>query len=153
MIQRVQSLFILLTLILTIVALFIPFAVIAADGTEILTVKATGLYQQMQGNEVLLSNIYPILLLISAAILLQIVTLFLFRKRKLQIRFCTFGSVLQAGIILLALFYIYQLKGDNNTIHFGFALILPLISIVSNILAGRYINKDEKLIKSLDRLR
>ncbi|PKP20615.1 MAG: hypothetical protein CVU05_08710 [Bacteroidetes bacterium HGW-Bacteroidetes-21] len=154
MIQRIQSIFILLSIIATALMFNIPFASIYHPDAGIFILKATGLYQFVQEQEILQSAIYPLLIIISITLFFQVVSLFLYKKRILQIRFCTFSILFHLGILIMAIYYVYQATSNNNaTTQYGFSLILPVIAVIMNYLASRYIMKDEKLIKSLNRLR
>jgi peptidoglycan/LPS O-acetylase OafA/YrhL len=81
--------------------------------------------------------------------LLAMAAIFLFNNRKLQLRLTYLTTVVTLG--LLTLYLIQTGQFANGTISlwciFYFAVLLCLI------LAARGISKDEKLIKSMDRLR
>ena len=95
------------------------------------------------------SSHFLLMLLTGASIALSGATIFLYKDRKLQMNLCMFGIVLSAGIFI---FYITQMnKLDKATL--ALYSILPLLVIVGYVLAYRNILKDEKLIKSLDKLR
>jgi hypothetical protein len=96
-------------------------------------------------------------ILLSAAALVALVTIFFYKKRKLQINFCI------VDIILIVCYYIvfaYNFFFVNNkvaeffgTLNYIFVAILPLISLIFIVLAIKHIKKDEKLVRSLDRIR
>ena len=91
-----------------------------------------------------------VILLVSAA--LALFTIFLFKKRMLQIRLTVFSTILLIGYYITLGVFIYMLKGDA---HFRVALgaCLPFIAIVLNWLSIRAIGKDEMLVKAYERLR
>jgi hypothetical protein len=80
--------------------------------------------------------------------ILSLVTIFLFKDRKLQIRLCLIGIAVS---ILILLFYWLEIKNVKGTISLTalFALAIP----VSYFMAFRGIRADQKLVKSLDKLR
>lgn len=90
---------------------------------------------------------FTILTILSAA--LALITIFLFRNRKLQLRLTYLGIFITA--VLLTLYCIEVVHFNTGTIAlwaiFYFAILLCFI------LAARGILKDEKLIRSMDRLR
>jgi len=98
-----------------------------------------------------------------ALILISIGTLFFYKKRILQMRLCKFGIIV--NIIFVFLIYMFAdkikdkfitellFKPEQVSIRFKTGSILPLIMIVLFLLASRYTSKDEKLVKSADRLR
>ena len=66
--------------------------------------------------------------------------------------FMTFAWLL-VGYYIAALAFYFALKNDANMFRVGWALCLPLISIILNILAVRAIGRDEVMVKAADRLR
>ncbi|MFH2143632.1 MAG: DUF4293 domain-containing protein, partial [Bacteroidota bacterium] len=81
-------------------------------------------------------------------------SVFLFKNRKLQMRVCTYSILLIIGFYGLMSFYFFKLINNLEVvIHYSFTSVLPMIAIVFIFMALRAIKKDEKLIKSVDRLR
>lgn len=81
--------------------------------------------------------------------ILAFITIFLYNNRKLQLRLCYLGIFLTA--MLLTLYFLEMNNFNGGTIAiwslFYFAILFCYI------LAARGIQKDEKLIKSMDRFR
>ena len=78
--------------------------------------------------------------------------IFNFKKRSLQIvlnRIIMFGFLLTLGFAITDRIG----SGDAQNVTFGLALLAPPIGVVLIYIANRYIKKDEKLIKSADRIR
>lgn len=92
---------------------------------------------------------FPVMLLTIAVSGLALCTLFLFKKRKLQLRLCVLGILLEALLIFL---YYKEVKTYTNGTLSIWALLHGLI-VFFFFLAAKSINKDEKLIKDSDRLR
>jgi len=90
-------------------------------------------------------------------ILLLLVIIFLYKKRTLQMKLCKLSTLLIAGLIV-AIFYVaeniksYQ-EFTGYTSDIRPAMVAPLAALVLVILANRFINKDEELVRSADRLR
>ncbi|HCS20511.1 MAG TPA: hypothetical protein DIW47_08120 [Bacteroidetes bacterium] len=93
---------------------------------------------------------------LGAVALLAFLALFLYKNRKLQLLLCGFNYLMMAGIGVFM--YLYILEGktsillqDSSEFHYSFlvAVLLPIM----NFLAMRGIFADEKLIRSMDRLR
>ncbi len=85
--------------------------------------------------------------------LLSLISIFMFKNRKLQFVLGRLNIIL--NLILLGLF-VYQslnLSGETNVSEKGVGMLLPAISIVFLVLANKAIKKDEDLVKSVDRLR
>lgn len=90
-----------------------------------------------------------ILVLTVALICIAVITIFLYKNRKLQLRIVLVGILLS-----LVVLYLY-IRETGRFIHGAYSLtaIFSLLIPVFFILAARGISKDQKLVKSLDRLR
>lgn len=153
MIQRIQSVY-----------LFIAFLLMSLLFLKsIVLMKISGTIPEQQ--EMLLYfhdqilDIYDHGILIAFTALtavLSLITIFLYRKRDLQI-LLTRGSMLIA--LLLLIFIIYLTYSDLKPIYGSIrvtpaaGLFLPFVSIIFLILAAQGIKKDNKLVRSMDRLR
>lgn len=146
MIQRIQSLYLLLA---------------AAAGAAALSFdlwRATlsnGVKQSVNA-----SSNYLLFVLYVVIILLALVTIFLFKKRKLQFRLTIFNILFGFGALAYQYYVVQQTANKLNsggvsitTASYLPASFLPIVIIILLFLAVRGIYKDEKLIKSLDRLR
>jgi len=138
MIQRQQTLWLLLSTITAILTFMFPFV----TGKEIVN--------NMEADKVVDagSNFY-LLILTGSSLILSTVIIFLFKNRKEQMLLCLLGILLTAGIIML---YILQMNKLTKAILALYA-VLPFITLVGYFMAFRRIRKDEKLVKSLDKLR
>ena len=88
--------------------------------------------------------------------IVSLIAIFMFRNRPLQMRLGYFAIVLCILLPLVAFLLMYNegtalVEGTN--IDDGVGIYLPVIGLISTILANRYIKKDNKLVKSMDRLR
>ncbi len=102
------------------------------------------------------SGHYPLLLMALVITALPLVAIFLFKNRKRQRAVTVFSVVAVVGFISVVMMRVTNFAANhptatNNTYWIG--SVLPVISIVFLIMAIRGINKDEKLVKSQDRLR
>jgi len=95
------------------------------------------------------SNNFLILLITGAILILAIAAIFLYKNRKLQSTICIPGILLSLAVIVL---YVMQMNKMTKTTLALFC-ILPVFMLIGFILAYRNIRKDEKLVKSLDKLR
>ncbi|MDD2612149.1 MAG: DUF4293 domain-containing protein [Bacteroidales bacterium] len=152
MIQRIQSLYLLLITALLIAVLFLPFGFLQTPA-EMYEYTAFSIQQVLTGEVYALPVwILAAVLIISAA--LSFLTIFLYKKRKVQIRLCLCNElvlVLFYLIYAIFLFMFISKTGAENETCFGMAL--PLISIILNYMAVIAIRKDEALVKSWDRIR
>ncbi len=154
MIQRIQTIYLLVVVALVAMTLFFPLAFFATP-EQIYTLYASGL-KGIDG-EVAQGTIYMFAPLLVAAIL-PLVNIFLFRNRMLQIRLCVMEAVLLLGtsvIIGVYFFLSYRVFSllEISTQGFKVALMFPLIAIFFTYLAARAIFSDELLVRSVDRIR
>lgn len=101
------------------------------------------------------STWYIAVLAIIAA-LVAIVSVFQFKNRLNQMKLGALNALLMASTLGLSYYKIYQLEDVVNPagqgqISLGF--FLPAVAMILNILSNRFIRKDEKLVKSVDRIR
>ena len=82
--------------------------------------------------------------------ILGFLSLFLFSKRKTQSIFCFVLILLNLVVILI---YGREALGGNSNFIILMILIISLIECILLFLARRAINKDEKLVRSIDRIR
>jgi hypothetical protein len=77
-----------------------------------------------------------------------------FKNRMLQIKLGALNSLLMAGSMGSAVYFATSLiKATQIAGEYGMALWLPAGALISNMIANRFIRKDEKLVRNSDRLR
>lgn len=153
MIQRIQTIFLLLTVIAQGFFLGMPLARFLMENDMAINLFATG-FKNAENGETVLSTA-ALLLLACAILTLSIVSIFLYKKRILQIRFCIYNMLLNVGMIGLLVFQIYTFTKNNPVSANSYtpALAIPLAIIILLYLAFRGIRKDEVLVKAYERLR
>jgi hypothetical protein len=151
MIQRIQSLYLLLVTVLLTVALFLPIGqFLAANGA---TYEFMNLHVNMPDGTIYSASWGLFALLIFSAIV-SLANIFLFSNRMLQIRFSIFTAILLVGYYLCFLFFMFVLQEKlEATYHLKWSLALPLIALILDYLALRAIGKDEAMVRAADRLR
>ena len=155
MIQRIQTLYLLLATALMSLTLFLPLATILYGGNEFVIKSFT--VSGIEGFEGSLPVYLGAFLAVTTALLLAII--FMYKKRMLQIRLCVSSIVLLLGSAALIGLYCYRfcdiLSELNGELIFtlGFASLMPVVAIIPVVLAIRGIARDEALIRSLDRIR
>lgn len=147
MIQRIQTLYVFVALLLTGLLLTFPFAEILS-GEQLFVFDKLGISSGGQ----LVENGWSIAGLIGTLILLHLVVLFNYKKRILQMRILTFCILLLLGLFGMFYFFTYFSFTDAQ-VSFKLVVSFPLIAIVLDYLAIRAIGKDEALIRSIDRIR
>jgi len=146
MIQRIQSIFLLLAGGASLSLFGLPFA----STTE--AVSSSSLFSDSVYN---LMDTPALIALFGLAGLLAIVSIFLFKNRKLQMRLTIFAFIANLlGAIMAIVFYMQNSQDiGEQLINDGAGMYLPLVSFVLLLLAYRFISKDDNLVRSMDRLR
>ena len=153
MLQRIQTVYLLLIVLLTIATLFFPLAVLQS-GNDLFSFDASGV-STMMGEPELLYPTWGLFALAVVIALVALVTIFLYRRRILQIRLCVFNALLMLGFLgfFAYLAYGFAQTWEEISIQVKFVLAFPLVNLILDYLAIRNIGADEALVRSLDRLR
>lgn len=138
MIQRQQSLWLLLAALSAFLSYKLPFF----SGTKLVNNLPTA--DELNGG----SN-FILLLLTGTALVLALVTIFLFKDRKLQLRMCYIGIIVT--IFLLVFYFVEIRKFQAGSVSLSCLFVFAML--FGYFMAARGIWKDEKLVKSLDKLR
>jgi len=137
MIQRIQSIYLLLAAVLT-------------GGLSFVF----NLWKD--GESLVFAIDKPVTLaLFLASAIMSLVAIFMFKNRKSQFVMGRLNIILNF-ILLIVLVYLSQTSSggvESPEKGVGLGMFLPIISIVMLVLANKAIKKDEDLIKSVDRLR
>jgi drug/metabolite transporter (DMT)-like permease len=159
MIQRVQSLFLTGVVLSLAGSLFFPvWQKIDAKTTTgaVLEVMYTEIYTAEQAVS---REYFPTALLgvlIVAGIILAVVEIFQFRNRLNQMKLGALNSLLIAGFLGLSVYFTFRMEkvisaaGEGS---YEFGMYLPAFALICNLLANRFIRKDEALVRSVDRIR
>ncbi len=155
MIQRIQSLYYFLVIIFLSLLLIFPIAVITENTGKIYQLTQVGLLNFMANKWILIDKYFLSLIYVSINILATIVTLFLYKHRKFQIKLSRILIVINVLLILLFLleikFWLKDLEIQN--IKYSWPLLNPVFSVILLYLSIKSIKRDEELVKSIDRLR
>jgi drug/metabolite transporter (DMT)-like permease len=136
MIQRIQTLWLLLASICAFASVKLPFyfGSLEVPGPTITITPYDN---------------FMLLVFVIATALMGLVTIFLFSNRSLQIKMCIVGLVLSLANLMHYFLYMKNFKTGGLSLYSILSLLVPVFFI----LAIRSIYKDQKLLKSLDRLR
>ncbi|MCP4443693.1 MAG: DUF4293 domain-containing protein [Aureispira sp.] len=139
MIQRIQSIYLLLSSAFT--SLLFMFPIASAEKT------ADGAFQDGVLN---LDDSGILLGLAIAVSALAFLAIFLFKNRILQMNLGKLNMLLAVGLLVFA---IYLLMSAGVSWGLGIGLFVPLVSLILIVMANRAIGQDEALVKSADRIR
>jgi len=147
MIQRIQTIFLVLAAAGIFGVFALPFVTIP-EAIPTSQVYADADYD-VQDHVMML-----ILFVLSG--LLTAGAIFLFNNRPLQTKVTLFGLIanILALVATVALFFNTSDEVANpDNLNDGFGIYLPVVALIFSFLAMRFIKKDEKLVRSADRLR
>ena len=136
MIQRIQSLFLIGSIIITAV---LPFFF--------------SLWTESNDTVVFFNDSILYVVFFAGISALAILSLFLFKKRQTQFVLNRLAIIFNFILLGFFVFRTLNLSGEMQISVKGIGMFLPTISIVLLVLANRAIKKDEDLVKSVDRLR
>ena len=140
MIQRKQTLWLLISVICAVLTFTLPFY----NGT--VKTDAAGM---VQGADLTATDNIWLMLLAGAVALVALLAIFLFKNRKIQFQLTFLGLVLSVGLV--ALFYYYTTYFETGGI--ALTALITLGAVAGFFFALRGIRADQKLIRDLNRLR
>ena len=150
MIQRKQSVFLLIAFIASVVCLCMPLGSFEP--------QAMGVSFKMYNLMVMLGggadySVCGLFGLLTVSSIISLATVFLYRNRMLQSRMCL------CNLFLLVAWYVVlgvmtrNVMSADTAFHISFAACLPAVAIILNFMARVAIIKDEKLVRAADRIR
>ena len=150
MIQRQQSIFLLLAFIASAVCLCLPLGSFEPQAMGVGFKMYNLMVMLGSGADYSVCGLFGLLLISSV---MSLATIFLFKNRMLQSRLCLCNLFL-----LLAWYVVFGVMTRNvisadTDFHVSFAACLPAVSIILNFMARAAIIKDEKLVRAADRIR
>ncbi len=162
MIQRLQTLYLLIVIILSVVSLCSTIGVFNAGGepvAEFSNFSFTALsepFTQMQA-----AGPWALGVILISVIAISAFTIMIFHKRVLQMRLTIFTMLLLVGYLLTYAFFVWLYQQKLGEIQATFQpefqlrlnTVYPLVSVILCFLAFRGIRMDEKLVRSLERIR
>ena len=162
MIQRIQSVFLLLVALVMIAVVFLPMWVkIDAGVQEMVTLNAFQLeyaaYDESGEKTIMaIKDTFWVAVLALAAAGIALFSIFQYTNRLRQIQLGALNSLVMGGC--LGVTYYFSTIGARmlptegpGTFQEGFYIIAA--ALLFNTLANRFIRKDEKLVRSADRIR
>jgi hypothetical protein len=158
MIQRVQSVFLFLIVVAMVALFFVPIwaKTNPADGQE-WVLNAFKLAPVNATAETASTNTIFIAILAGAAALIALFEIFQYKNRLNQMKLGLLNSLVMAALMGFAFYYssyvgedLVKTTGQGEYLS-GF--YLPAVGLLMNVLANRFIKRDEDLVRSMDRLR
>jgi len=152
MIQRIQSVYLLVVTILMASIFFYPYAELLAANGEVFIFHFNGLFSLAE--ESIYSLTIPPIILLSIIVLISFSSIFFYKKRIFQMRINLINIILMIGYLGLNYYYIQSFTNQlNGVVSYKITVIFPVVAAILTYLAIRAIGKDEALIRSMDRIR
>ncbi|MBF8963162.1 DUF4293 domain-containing protein [Pontibacter sp. FD36] len=165
MIQRIQTVFLALIVIAMISLLFLPLwsKVDAVSGEEVVLTAWNLFFQSVNeqgeavqaGAQTGTSTIaIGILAIVAAGVALY--EIFQYKSRITQMKFGLINTLVLVALFGTSFYYAnyvgnVMVSGNEGNYEAGF--YMPVLALLLNALANRFIKKDEDLVRSVDRLR
>ena len=154
MIQRIQTIYLFISLILISLIFWFPLSELFVDGNFQYLFLYRGIYDTTGEFDILAISSIPLATLFTIILTLNLVSIFLYKNRLLQMRISILNIILMIGSFGLMYFYVWLAETELNAVpQYSILPILPIISAILTFIAFKAINKDQKLVKSLDRIR
>lgn len=162
MLQRIQTIFMFFALIAGILIFFFPVASYISDTNYLTffihTIKdmVPDPFAESSTGDGQFGQWFTLPLAAGQFIIIVLLfyTIFQFKKRILQIRLNLLNIFLNVLLVGGIFYYTTMIEGKTGAVSdYGIAAIFPLIAIILLFVANFYIRKDEKLIRSSNRLR
>ena len=159
MIQRLQSLFLLAVALCLTATLFVPIweKMDTENGSGVIL---EAFYSEIHTNdnnvtrEILPTAALGILALVGIGVALF--GIIKYRNRLTQMKLGALNSLVIAVFLGLAVYFTFRMEKMVSFEHegtYGLGMYLPAIALIFNLLANRFIRKDEALVRSVDRIR
>ncbi|WP_421828373.1 DUF4293 domain-containing protein [Larkinella sp.] len=157
MLQRIQTIF--LFLIVVSMALLLGFPIWEKTGatpTETASLTAWQLVYT-QGISSQITPVYYLALMALVVAGVSLFTIFKYRNRLLQMGLCAINAIVLTALMGFVL-YLTLYKGKDffnpdDQGHFRYGFFAIVAALIFNMLANRFIRRDEKLVQESNRLR
>jgi len=156
MIQRVQSIYLLLVTILMSFLLIMPYAFMDLPGNQSLLFKASTIQLNSPTDIVsVYKSTIPVIMMILITGMFSFCIIFFYNHRILQIRLVLLNFLFIVILTAIMLYYCIDARSDFSAekLSFRLAMVFPVLSLVFSFMAIRAIRHDEMLVNSYNRIR
>ena len=154
MIQRIQSIYLLGIIILMALCIYMPIAELSMPDGNLIQFTMKGFIEIHGYTKELVQLLISLQVSGYLMIGLALVTIFLYKARRLQMRLSIYSVILQVGLGFIFLYIIKSVKTEMGaSVYYHINVLFPFIGAILAYLAFRSIKKDEEMVKSFDRIR
>lgn len=155
--QRIQTIYFILVIGLMTAAILLPNAEFFVPEKNIsyqLESRGMVVLDEQGAAKTVTAATNPLTFLFGFIVFMAFYTILSFKNRRRQMRMATINLLLIIIYIVAMVIYILVAKNKlNATVTWNYPVIFPVIALIFNYLGMRGVAKDEKLVRSLDRLR
>ncbi len=153
MIQRIQSIYLVLAGLFPAFTLFVPI-IAFANASVVFTMSGVGYENVAQMAEMQGRHPYGLLFFAVCSIVISFLSIFAFKNRKKQMKQVKWGVCINVLWYIAFVVYVLSVKSRTSTdLSFEFGCLFPFFSILMQILAKHAIKRDEDLVRAADRIR
>ncbi len=151
MIQRIQSIWLLLAAIVISALFYVDVYSVKTPSVLNMPPEIVNDYNNISA----IKNNFIAVGIVSLSIILSLTAIFFFKNQKRQKGLIWINILLLIGLMFLLYINLnnFWTNYPDNGGHIWIGLFLPVITVFLLILALRGISKDQKILKSLDRMR
>ena len=161
MIQRIQTVYLLLAIFVLALPIWLPYAAFTGEASLATYDLFGSEFHRPDGSTIVSGPVFLSLIVIVISALALLASVFLFKNRKVQLAItysALFSELVLLGTYVLTIIQAaqgYEAMGASVQFSFGHALgiLSPVLAAILTYLAARNIKKDEKLVRSADRIR
>ena len=155
MLQRIKTLYLLTIVVLSCITFFSPVADLVNQANSLqYLVDFKGIYQVLPTGNIFISRVWGVTTFAAIVPIFAFYALVSYKNRIKQIRFCVLNMFIMILYYIALFTYLWVASNRLNAgFHLHLVAIFPLINLIINYLAIGAIGKDEKLVKSMDRIR
>ena len=153
MIQRKQTLYLMAAIVMTVICLCMQIGSFRVAGIEVARVYNLWFTDPLGKHHF---DTWPLMAVLLPTAALATYTIFIYHNRKVQALFCALNALLIVGWYV-CFFVVSQMVGDKSwgTVNFRplWPAVFPAIALIFYLMARRAIKADEKLVRSMERIR
>lgn len=147
-IQRIQTLYLIIAIILMAVFAFFPALTFELGGRQFV-------YGALEAGKVGVTHIDPLMLMLVILIcVLAFIDIFLYKNLQRQMTVCFVDIIIGLAMLVAIGIEAYIVTGKEGLVlTWQWYLVLPILSIIFLMLAHRAMSRDKKMLRDSDRLR
>lgn len=160
MLQRIQTVFLLLLVLTMLLMLIFPlWSYQSEDGTTTYVLTSFYFMAKEGASAEPVQTYFPYMFIATLAIASATVgalEISKYKNRLLQMKLGALNSLFMIGAMGLGLYFASRIMDEKQLKygwHYGIGVFFPMAAMIFNVIANRFIRRDERLVRSVDRIR